>query len=224
MAKVTTLDSQDSPLSQELAQLEAVVEKICARIGADHKKGLDALKECLGQGYALLFPALRRLAQDGNDEVRRALVQAIAEAADPADPFRAPFLLEILSPLLCDQIPGIRLAARRVLRKKLLAIYPEETVEVLVQWAAEPDPARKTLAAQMLGHVPPKLARQALIALKHLARTGERKLRPAIFMALRRLAQTAPQVVGPELSRWQADPDLAPLVQKALDGQKLPQS
>ncbi len=224
MAKLSALDSQDFPLSQELSQLEALAEKICAQIRVDHKKGLCALRECLCQGYVLLFPVLRKLAQDEKEGVRRALVQAVGEAADPADPFRASFLLEILSPLLFDPVPRIRLAARRVLRERLLAVYPGETVEVLVQWAAEPDPARRILAAQLLGHAPPKLARQALIALKHLARTGEGKIRPALLAALRRLARKNPQIVGPELLRWQADPALASFVQKALNGQKLPQS
>ncbi|MEN3009967.1 MAG: hypothetical protein ABDI20_03140 [Candidatus Bipolaricaulaceae bacterium] len=210
-------------LLQEEAQLRAWVEKICAHLGQDHGQGLRALTECLRRGYTLLFPALRRLAQEGEESPRRALVQAIGEAADPADPFRAAFLLELLSPLLWDPVPEIRRAARRTLREKLLAVYPGEALEALVQWAAEPEAARQALAAQMLGHVPPRAARRALIALKPLAHSREPRVRRAVLAALRRLAQTAPEPVNAELRRWREDPGLAPIAQRLLDGKEFAQ-
>jgi len=217
------LDSETYALAKEEAELQTLVEKICAQLDVDHGQGLRALVECLRRGYTFFFPALRQLAREGAPEKREALAQAIAEAADPADPFRAPFLLEILSPLLCDPLPRIRQAARRVLRERLIAVYPEETLEVLVQWAAEGDSPQKALAAHMLGHLPPRLARRALIALKPLARSPEGHVRRAVLASLRRLAAQAPQCVASELSRWEEDPALAALARRVLDGQKLPQ-
>lgn len=212
-------DIAPSPLVRELNELEAIVDELCARLGADHGKALQGLSQCLSQAYTLLFPKFRHLAQEGAEDVRHALVRAVAEAADPKDPFRASFLLEILSPLLCDPLPAIRRKARRVLRERLLGAYPEETVDALVQWAADPEQGRRLLAAQMLGHVPPKFARRALIALKHLARCGDGKARRAALSALKRLLQNSPALVKSELTSWGDDPALAPLVARLLAGQ-----
>lgn len=218
------LDPAVSVLAREEMELNALVEKICAQLEVDHGRGLRALTECLRQGYTILFPALRRLAQEGTQANRRALLRALAAAVDPTDPFRASFLLAILSPMLWDPNPEMRRAARRVLREKFAPLHPEETLELLVQWAAEPDPVRKALSAQMLGHLPVKVAKRALIALKQLARSEEKKVRRAVLASLRRLSASAPQVVKGELARWQEDPELAPLARRILDGQELPQS
>ena len=217
------LDPAVSVLTREETELNAWVEKICAQLEVDHGRGLRALTECLRQGYTIFFPALRRLAQEGTQIQRETLVRALAEAVDPADPFRATFLLEILSPMLWDPSPGVRRAARRVLREKFATVHPEETLELLVQWAAEPDPARKALAAHVLGHLPGKLAKRALIALKQLAHSEEREVRRAVLASVRRLSAQAPHVVKSELLRWQEDPDLAPLARRALGSQDLPQ-
>lgn len=221
---MAALDSSAVPaLTKEDAELSALVEKICAQLEVDHGRGFRALTECLRQGYTFFFPALRRLAQEGTVANRQALVRALAEAVDPSDPFRAGFLLEILSPMLWDPSPEVRRLARRALRERFVTVHPEETLELLVQWAAEPDPARKALSAQMLGHLPVKQAKRALIALKQLARSEEREVRRAVLAALRRLRAQAAQVVQGELARWQEDPELAPLVRRVLDSQELPQ-
>jgi len=211
-------------LDFEVAQLGAMAEKICAELRMDHGKGLRALIQCLSESYTFLFPALRQLAQNGSEEARRALVQAVAEAADPADPFRAPFLLEILGPLLFDPSPGIRRAARRVLRERLIPTCPEEAGEALVQWAAEADPSWKALAGQMLGYLPQKWTRRALIALKHLARSEEKEVRRAVIAALKHLLCQSPKLVEAELQRWLEDPALSPLVRRVLGGKKFSQS
>lgn len=218
------LDPEVSLLAQEEAQLHALVEKICRQLDVDHGRGLRAITECLRQGYTLFFPALRKLAQEGTRTMRQALVRAVAEATDPHDPFRASFLLEILSPMLWDPSAEVRRAARRVLREKMAQVHPEETLELLVQWAAAPDPAQKALAAQTLGHLPAKLTKRVLIVLKQLARSEDEHVRRATLASLRRLAKQSPQVVGPELVRWAEDPELAPMVRRVLDGQQFPQS
>ncbi len=218
------LDPEVSLLAQEEAQLHALVERICLQLDVDHGRGLRALTECLRQGYTLFFPALRRLAQEGTRARRQALVRAVAEATDPHDPFRASFLLEILSPMLWDPSAEVRRAARQVLREKMAHVHPEETLELLVQWAAAPDPAQRALAAQMLGHLPAKLTKRALIVLKQLARSEDKHVRRVTLASLRRLAKQSPQVVGPELVRWEEDPGLAPMVQRVLDGQEFPQT
>jgi hypothetical protein len=222
--ELRALDPEVSQFSQEAAQLGALMEKICAELRVDHGKGLRALIQCLSEGYTFLFPALRQLAQNGPEEARRALVRAAAEAADPADPFRAPFLLEILAPLLFDPIPEIRRAARRALRERLIPVYPEEAGEVLVQWAAEADPSWKALAGQMLGYLPQKWTRRALIALKHLAHSEEKNVRRAVATALKRLLQQSPELVKAELQRWLEDPALSPLALRVLVGKEFPQS
>jgi len=224
MAKFHTSEPDLSHFAQEAAQLEELVKEICEKIGTNHTDGLRALKECICQGYVFLFPILRRCAEEERKEVRQALVQAVGEAADPGDPFRASFLLEILSPLLHDPSPEIRRAARRVLRGKLLAAYPEETVEVLVQWAADPEPKRKVLAARLLGYTPPKFSRRALIALKHLAHAEDKTVRRAVVAALKRLVKEAPQLWELELSRWKDDPVLSFVAKEVLDGQDLAQN
>lgn len=208
----------------EERELEEILRELRAQLNANPEKGVEILTRCLSQAYAVLFPALQKLASEATEEEGLALVRAVSAAADPADPFRAQFLLGILSPFLFASSPRLRRASRRVLRTRFLAVYPEETVEFLVQLGGEPDPKCKVLAAQILSHVPPKLARRALIALKQLAHAEDKTVRRAVAASLRRLAKIAPGVVQPELTRWEADPVLASLIRKALDGQKLAQS
>ncbi len=183
-----------------------------AQLLVDGKRAAESVANLLEQAGVLVFPALRNWAEDPDPRVRKGLVKAVAHAADPYDPFRAAFLFDLLEPLLWDSDAGVRAAARRVLRKKLIPACPEEALHALARWAAEPNPQKQVLAARCLGHLPPALARRALIPLRHLVRTQEEKVRRAALLVLKIWYSRDPRVVETELKRWENDAELAQLI------------
>ncbi|MGB9757424.1 MAG: HEAT repeat domain-containing protein [Candidatus Bipolaricaulaceae bacterium] len=201
---------------QEEAIFAKALSELRAKISSDGQNAVTALASFLAQGGALVFPLLRAWAEDHDPQVRKSLVKAAEKAADPADPFRAVFLFGLIEPLLWDPDPSVRTLARKALREKLLPTYPEEALEILAQWTADPDPKKKIFAVECLGRLPPSLARRALILLRHLGRSEEGKVRKAVIRALRRWRWAAPNPVEGELRGWLADPGLSELAQRAL--------
>lgn len=209
---------RDIPLQdQENQLLRQIVEKLRASILQDGHKAAHHAADLLKRGGALVFPALRAWGVDPSPEVRKVLARVVASAADPGDPFRASFLFDLLSPLLWDVDPGVRTLARRVVRRKLLPLYPEEALQTLAQWAAEPDPAKQVFSASSLALLPTALAQRALIPLRHLARSERPKVCRAALRALKIWRNRAPQAVEAELKRWESVPELAPLVSRVVE-------
>ena len=106
----------------------------------------------------------------------------------------------------------MRRGARRVLREKLLSLYPEEALEILAQWASDPSPEKRAFAASLLPLLPERMAKRALILLRCLARTEEEKMRRAVRRSLEILRKRAPKAVEDELKRWKEDPLLSVLL------------
>lgn len=207
------LSVRDIPLpDQENQLLSQIAEKLRASALEDGHKAAHHAADLLKQGGALVFPALRAWGADPSPEVRKALARVVASAADPGDPFRANFLFDLLSPLLWDADPGVRTLARRVLRRKLIPLYPEEALQTLAQWAAEPDPAKQVLSASSLALLPVAFARRALIPLRHLARAEQPEVRRTALRVIKIWRERAPQAVDAELKRWENVPELAALV------------
>ena len=196
----------------EMVMISRALEEAKEKISADGSQAVDSLAELLAHGGALVFPGFRRWAEDESPKLRKALVQVIAKAADPKDPFRAVFLFSLIEPLLWDKEPSVRRGARRVLREKLLSIYPEEALEILAQWASDPSPEKRALAASLLPLLPERMAKRALILLRCLARTEEEKVRHAVLRSLEILKKRAPKAVKEELKRWKEDPLLSALL------------
>ena len=199
-------------LDLETALVLQALEEAKAKISADGSQAVDSLSELLAHGGALVFPHFRRWVEEEPPKLRKTLVQVIAKAADPKDPFRAVFLFSLLDPLLWDEDPAVRRSARRVLREKLLAAYPEETLEILAQWASDPSPEKRAFAASLLPLLPERMAKRALILLRCLARTEEENVRRAVRRSLEILRKRAPKAVEEELKRWEDDPLLSALL------------
>lgn len=208
--------SEHSPADREEAILAEALAELHTKLSSDGQNAVTALSSFLAQGGALVFPFLRAWTEDPNPQVRKSLIKAVEKAADPADPFRAAFLFGLIEPLLWDADPSVRALARKVLREKLLPAYPEEALEILAQWTADPDLKKKILAVECLGRLPPPLARRALILLRHLGRSDEEKVRKAVIRALRKWRHTAPILVEGALQSWLSDPELSELAQSAL--------
>jgi len=196
----------------EMVMISQALEEAKEKISTDGSQAVDSLAELLAHSGALVFPGFRRWAEDESPKLRKALVQVIAKAADPKDPFRAVFLFSLLDPLLWDEDPAVRRSARRVLREKLLSLYPEEALEILAQWASDPSPEKRALAASLLPLLPERMAKRALILLRCLARTEEEKVRRAVRRSLEILRKRAPKAVEDELKRWKEDPLLSALL------------
>ncbi len=201
---------------QEEAIFAEALSELRAKISSDGQSAVTALASFLAQGGALVFPFLRAWTEDHDPQVRKSLSKAVEKAADPADPFRAAFLFGLIEPLLWDADPSVRTSARKALREKLLPTYPEEALEILAQWTAEPDLRKKILAVECLGRLPPSLARRALILLRHLGRSEDERVRKAVIRALRKWRGAAPNLVEGELKNWLSDPGLFELAQRAL--------
>lgn len=213
MPRSSSVLSSGSFLSDpELVQLFQALEEAKAKLSADGSQALDSLAELLAHGGAFVFPCFRRWAEEESPQLRKALVQVIGKAADPKDPFRAVFLFSLIDPLLWDEDPAVRRSARRVLREKLLSVYPEESLEVLAQWASDPAPEKRAFAASLLPLLPERMAKRALILLRCLARTEEEKVRRAVRRSLEILRKRAPKALDEELKRWEADPFLSALL------------
>jgi len=209
-AKVSPFAS--TTIDAECAVILGVVEELRISLSQDGEKAAESLAELLTRAGALIFPFFRKWAEEEPPKVRKTLVQAIAKAADPRDPFRAVFLFSLIEPLLWDDDPLVRKSARRALREKLLHVYPEEALEVLAQWTSDPEQEKKILAASLLPLLPEHMAKRALILLRSLARTEEEKVRRAVLRSLEILKKRAPKAVEEELKRWEVDPLLSSLL------------
>jgi len=196
----------------EMVLVSQALEEAKEKISADGGQAVDSLAELLAHGGALVFPCFRRWTEDESPKLRKALVQVIAKAADPKDPFRAVFLFSLIEPLLWDKEPSVRRSARRVLREKLLSAYPEEALEILAQWASDPSPEKRAFAASLFPLLPESMTKRALILLRCLARTEEKKVQQAVRRSLEILRKRAPQIVEKEFKRWEDDPSLSSLL------------
>lgn len=205
------------PGAEEAALLDRAGEELRRAVSQNARKAGDLVVELFGRGGPLFFPAFQALAADPDPRVRRTLARSLGKAADARDPFRAGLLFSLLACFLWDEDPQIRAQARRVLREKLLPTYPEEGLEALAQWAAEPDPQKKILAAQYLPSLPENMVKRALILLRNLGRAEDEGVRRAVLRALTAWKNRAPQVVELELTRWEKDPALLALARR-LDG------
>lgn len=214
MPRLNPASLHASVLTREEAMIAEAVEKLRAGLSRDGQEAGRCVAGLIEQGGALVFPALRAWTADPDPQIRKTLAQGVAQAADPGNPFRATFLFALIEPLLWDQDPSVRAQARRVLREELIPTYPEEALEVLAQWAAEPNPQKQAFAAEGLVRLPPSLAKRALIPLRNLGRSGDPKVRGAVVRALRRWRTRAPEAVEMELTRWANDPVLSSLIQR----------
>lgn len=211
---------EEADVSRESAQMAQILERISEGLRpetpAKSSRAQETLNLLVSQGGALAYPFLRDWLKVAEVPVRRALVRAVAEAADPADPFRAPLLLGLLEPLLRDPDPDVRAQARKALVDVLLPVYPEECLDYLIQWADGGDHVMRGLLKRALAQLPPRLARRALIYLRRLARTGDAKTKRMVLQALESLGRQAPETVAEELRRWADDPELSRLLGESV--------
>ncbi len=212
MAKHVAAEEELAPLDLETKLIHRVMDELRAKLAQNGRQAETDVTQILEQAGALVFPALRAWSADPDPRVRKSLIRVVAQAADPRDPFRASLLFDLVEPLLWDEDPGVRASARRVLREKLIPTYPEEALQALARWAAEPSTRKQILAAQGLTRLPPHLARRALIPLRHLVRTEQTQVRRAALGALKVWRARAPEALETELQRWKDVPELAPFI------------
>ncbi len=152
-----------------------------------------------------------------SSHVRRAVVAAVARAAEPHRLERAPHLVRLIGPLLADSDPAVRRAVGPGALGSLLGAYPDVAFEALIGWSTSSDPnVLWNVAMAFTAASAAPLAKRALIVLRKLALDERRVVWRATSAAMWQLGRRRPDVVRPELERWLTDEARKKVAREAL--------
>ena len=178
----------------------------------------DACGKLLRADYSATMEILREWRGHSSANVRRAVLIAVAKAAQTrrlewAEPF-----LKLIEPLLADRDPALRRnLGPFAIGTSLLRYYPDVTFEYLVRWSTSNDEqVLWNVAMSFSASAGARLVKKALIVLRRLSLDERRYVWRAVASAMWKLGRKKPEIVRPELARWLEDERRVDVAREAL--------
>jgi 3-methyladenine DNA glycosylase AlkC len=162
----------------------------------------------LDQHFAHIYPVMQTWAQHKSENVRRAVVIAVMEAAKANHPKRGAKLLKLLDPLMHDEARYVRVnLGPFAISLALLKNYPDLTLKWLHKHARSKNQfARWNVAMVWSAMGGRKYATEGMELLTQLAADERRFVWRAVASATAKLGRACPEVVMPIVKQWRADP------------------
>jgi 3-methyladenine DNA glycosylase AlkC len=162
----------------------------------------------LDQHFAEVYPVMQTWTQHKSENVRRAVVIAVMEAAKANHPKRGAQLLKLLDPLMRDESRYVRVnLGPFAISLALLKNYPDLTLKWLRKHARSRNEFARWNVAMVWSAVGGrKYAAEGMTLLTELAVDERRFVWRAVASASAKLGRACPEVVMPIVKRWRADP------------------
>ena len=191
---------------------KAVLRLLQRHAGSDNWAVREYAGACagriLGRHFAEVYPVMQTWSQHRSENVRRAVVIAVMEAAKANHPKRGAKLLRLLDPLMCDKSRYVRVnLGQFAISLALLKNYPDLTLKWLHKHARSKDEFARWNVAMVWSAVGGrKYAEQGMDLLTDLAADERRFVWRAVAAATVKLGRARPDVVKPIVKQWRADP------------------
>lgn len=177
-----------------------------------------ACAKLLRKDFPNILPALRKWCQHPSENVRRAVLIAVMQAAKTRRAGWAEPMLQLIEPLLADRHTYVRQnLGPFALGSGLLLYYPNTTFEYLIHWSTSNDEqVLWNVAMAFTGSAAPRVVKKALIILRKLSLDERRYVWRATASAMWKLGRKKPEIIRPELLRWLENEGRAHVAREAL--------
>ena len=177
-----------------------------------------ACGKLLRKHFPSILPVLRKWCQHPSENVRRAVLIAVMQAAKTRQAGWAEPMLRLIEPLLSDRHTYVRRnLGPFVLASGLLLYYPNTTFEYLIHWSTSNDEqVLWNVAMAFAASAGPPVVKKALIILRKLSLDERRYVWRATASAMWKLGRKKPEIIRPELLRWLEDERRVHVAREAL--------
>lgn len=162
----------------------------------------------LDQHFDEFYPVMKKWSRHASENVRRAVVIAVMEAAKVGQPARGPKLVRLLDPLMRDPARYVRVnLGPFAISLALLKSYPDLTLKWLDAQSRKTDEVVRWNVAMVWSAVGGrKHAEPGARILHRLAADERRFVWRAVASAAVKLGRARPDVVKPLVRKWRSDP------------------
>lgn len=177
-----------------------------------------ACGKLLQKDFSSILPVLREWCQHPSENVRRAVLIAVMEAAKTRRAGWAEPMLRLIEPLLSDRHTYVRRnLGPFALGSGLLLYYPNTTFDYLIHWSTSNDEqVLWNVAMAFAASAGPSIVKKALIILRKLSLDERRYVWRATASAMWKLGRKKPEIIRPELLRWLEDERRVHVAREAL--------
>ena len=162
----------------------------------------------LDQHFDEFYPILKKWTRHASENVRRAVVIAVMEAANRHAPPRGPKLLRLIDPLMADPARYVRVnLGQFAISLSLLKHYPEPTLRWLKAKSRKTDENVRWNVAMVWSAVGGRKHAETGARILHRLAGDERRFvwRAAAGAAVK-LGRARPDVIKPLVRKWRSDP------------------